>query len=101
MKKLLALFVLTLTFGAAALAVSAAPTAATLENGAVSRVQLRQILLGQNRRHGRWNRRNDNNNVRYETRTVYKGRKVYRDTYRITYKNGREKSKRISHVRIN
>ena|SRR5258708_239733 len=56
-----------------------------------------QILRGRHHRH-KWN--NNNTSVRYETRVVYKGNKTYRDTYRITWKNGKEKVKRVSHVRI-
>jgi len=60
-------------------------------------MQLSQILFPQRSRHGRWR---NNGNVRYETRTVHKGHKVYEDTYRITYKNGHEKRKRVERVRI-
>lgn len=60
--------------------------------------QLSQILFPRrNRRGGGW-RRGDR--VRYETVTVRKGHKLYRDTYKITFKNGREKRKRVEHVRI-
>jgi len=56
-----------------------------------------QILRG---RHHKHKLKNNNTSVRYETRIVYKGNKTYRDTYRITWKNGKEKVKRVSHVRI-
>ena len=68
---------------------------------APSETQLRQIILG---RHHRHHHKNNNNNKRVyiETRTVWKGRKEYEDTYRITIdKNGKRHEKRISHVRIN
>lgn len=67
----------------------------------------------QNRRDDRWNRRNERNNrgrwndrrgnynrVRYETINVRRGNKIYRETYRITYENGRVKRKRVNRVRI-
>jgi len=60
---------------------------------------LGQILGRRNRRQRRHDHDN-NGNVRYETRIVHKGNKTYRDTYRITWKNGKEKVKRVSHVRI-
>lgn len=52
------------------------------------------------RNNGRWDNRG-NNRVRYETRIVRSGRKVYRDTYRVSYERGRVKYKRISRTRIN
>ena len=52
----------------------------------------------------RWNDRRYGNSrrpvVRYETRVVRRGSKVYRETYRITYQNGRVKTKRVDRVRI-
>ncbi len=61
----------------------------------------------QDRRRGndrRWNDRRYGNSrrpvVRYETRIVRRGSKVYRETYRITYQNGRVKTKRVDRVRI-
>ena len=78
-------------FGAgASSAISAAPH---LTSG-----QVLGPILG--RRHHHNHNNNNHNNVRYETRIVYKGKKTYRDTYRITWKNGKEKVKRVSHVRI-
>jgi hypothetical protein len=68
--------------------------AATVARGSM---QLSQILFPTHSRHGRWGR---NGSVRYETRTVHKGHKVFEDTYRITYKNGHEKRKRVERVRI-
>lgn len=60
--------------------------------------QLSQILFPRrNRRRGGWGQ---GDRVRYETVTVRKGHKLYRDTYRITFKNGREKRKRVEHRRI-
>lgn len=64
-----------------------------------------------NRRDGRWDRRNDRNRgrrdnnrnynrVRYETITVRRGNKLYRETYRISWDNGRMKRKRVDRVRI-
>jgi len=86
---------------AGSLAVSAAPAAvgATAINIG-NRPQLGQILFPRNRRHRHNRRWNNNGNVRYETITERKGHKVYRDTYRITYKNGHEKRKRVERVRV-
>jgi hypothetical protein len=96
MKKILAIFTLATFVSLSAVAVKAASPVPA--NVSAPQIPIEQILLGRHH-HRRWNDRN-NRNVRYETRTVYKGNKIYRDTYRITYKNGREKTKRVSHVRI-
>ncbi|HTK27875.1 MAG TPA: hypothetical protein VL327_15020 [Pyrinomonadaceae bacterium] len=84
---------------AGSLAVSAAP-AALGATAIANRPQLGQILFPRNRRHRHNRRWNNNGNVRYETITERKGHKVYRDTYRITYKNGHEKRKRVERVRV-
>ena len=63
--------------------------------------QIDRILRQVTRRQRRYRKnRNKNNNVSYETRTVWKGRKEYRDTYRITWKNGIRHEKRVEHIRI-
>ena len=62
--------------------------------------QLGQVIFGGRHRHNRHHRWNNNGNVRYETITERRGHKVFRDTYRITYKNGHEKRKRVERVRV-
>lgn len=96
MKKVIVMLLITVSVGLGSIfARSVMENASSLAAGSV---QLRQIIRYP--RHRRvWNNRN-NGNVRYETRIVHKGRKTYRDTYRITWKNGREHVKRISRVRI-
>jgi hypothetical protein len=81
-------------------ATNAAPSAPATKALYSANTQLGQILFPRNRRHRHNRRGNQNGNVRYETVTVNRGRKIYRDTYRITYKNGHEKRKRVEHVRI-
>ena len=66
----------------------------------MANAQFGQILFPRKRRHRHDRRGNNNGNVRYETITVHKGHKIYRDTYRITYKNGHEKRKRVERVRV-
>ena len=61
-------------------------------------VQIRQVINSELRRHHHNNR---NERVFYETRNVWKGNKEYRDTYKITIKNGKRSEKRVSHKRIN
>lgn len=95
MKTKLACVLLFAIFIAGSITVSAASTAR-----GESRSQLGQVLFGRHHRHRHHHRRDNNGNVRYETMTVRKGHKIYRDTYRITYKNGREKRKRVEHVRV-
>jgi len=73
---------------------------ATAASAAPSEGQLRRIIFGLHHRHHHKN--NNNQRVYTETRTVWKGRKEYQDTYRITIdRNGKRHEKRISHVRIN
>ena len=59
-------------------------------------VQVRQIIDRELRR-----KHHRNNRETYETRIVWRGNKEYRDTYRITWKNGRRHEKRVNRVRIN
>ena len=54
---------------------------------------------GRNDRY-RYNARYNNSRVRYETRMVRRGNKLYRETYRVWWNNGRLKTKRVSRVRI-
>jgi hypothetical protein len=101
MKTKLLSVVISLIILAGSIAVSAAPKAAgDVAVNAGSRSQLGQILFPRNRQRRHNRRWNNNGNVRYETITERKGHKVYRDTYRITYKNGREKRKRVERVRV-
>jgi len=67
---------------------------------AESRSQLGQVIFDRHHRHRRHHRRDNNSDVRYETITERRGHKVFRDTYRITYKNGHEKRKRVERVRV-
>jgi hypothetical protein len=85
--------------------VAEARTGSTAAFSLTNSPQIQEIIRAERRRQRRRDRDRDRNwdrngNVRYETRIVHKGHKIYRDTYRITWKNGREKSKRVSHVRI-
>ncbi|CAN5349577.1 hypothetical protein BH10ACI2_BH10ACI2_14820 [soil metagenome] len=97
MKKILIVIIAATSIGLSSMAANASPAAPANVGGPV---QIDRVLRQIGRKHHR-NNRNNNNNVRFETRIVHKGNKTYRDTYRITYKNGKEKSKRVSHVRIN
>ena len=54
---------------------------------------------GRNDRY-RYNSRYNNSRVRYETRMVRRGNKLYRETYRVWWDNGRLKRKRVDRVRI-
>lgn len=98
-KFILSLFLGILMFGSVPMLATPSSPANKAPFAAAS-AQLGQILFPRNRRHRHHRRGNNNGNVRYETITVNRGRKVYRDTYRITYKNGREKRKRVEHVRV-
>ena len=97
MKKGIVILLITVSVGLGTVSARSAPeNSSSMESGSV---QIRRVIRFP--RHRRvWNNRN-NGYVRYETRIVYKGRKTYRDTYRITWKNGREHVKRVSRVRIN
>lgn len=53
------------------------------------------IRLGNQR-----NRRNQRATVRTYTRTVRQGRALYRETYRVTTRNGRSRTQLISRVRV-
>ncbi len=117
MKKLLTLSLFALIVGigtsveAKANDKSAAVVVAGVETGAQV---LEQTRYGRDRRWDdrrndrrwndrRWNDRRWNNSrpaVRYETRIVRRGNKVYRETYRVTYDRGRVKTKRVDRVRI-
>lgn len=98
MKKAIVMLLITVSLGLGTIYASSAPE--NTPNLASGSVQLRQIIRFP--RHRRvWNNNRGNGNVRYETRIVHKGRKTYRDTYRITWKYGREHVKRVSRVRIN
>src|SRR4029078_10998705 len=100
MKTKLAGLIIVAILTAGSLTISATPKTSS-EPEIRTNAQLGQILFPRNRRNHRKNRRwNNNGNVRYETVTVHKGHKIYRDTYRITYKNGHEKRKRVEHVRV-
>jgi len=92
MKRLISALILATTIGAGSVFVNAA-SARTANS-----MQVAQIVFGD--RHHRRHNRDRNGRTRYETRTVYKGRKVYEDTYKITYKNGHEKMKRVEHRRV-
>ena len=61
-------------------------------------VQIRQVINSELRRRHHNNR---NDRTFFETRNVWKGNKEYRDTYKITIKNGTRHEKRVSHKRIN
>ncbi|MEP6788066.1 MAG: hypothetical protein ABJB40_06530 [Acidobacteriota bacterium] len=98
MKRILVIAILAVSAGIAVFGAGARGANSPAPNYGKDQV-IDQILRGR-RHHRRWNSGNNNNNVRYETRVVHKGNKTYRDTYRITWKNGREKQKRVSHVRI-
>src|ERR1035437_3546837 len=103
MKRILILSVIVSAIGVSTLFGGTGTGSATaVQAYAAGSPQIDQILRRQIRRRNNRNGGGDNNNnVRYETRIVHKGRKVYRDTYRITYKrNGGEKVKRVSRVRI-
>ena len=54
---------------------------------------------GRNDRY-RYDSRYNNSRVRYETRMVRRGNKLYRETYRVWWDNGRMKTKRVDRVRI-
>ena len=98
MKRSISVILLAVLFSAGSVIVNADSGNRSASPAAASRsMQLSQILFPQRNRHGRWR---NNGNVRYETRTVRKGHKVFEDTYRITYKNGHEKRKRVERVRI-
>jgi hypothetical protein len=97
MKKAIVMLLITVSVGLGMIYARLAPENSS--NLASGSVQIRRVIRFP--RHRRvWNNRN-NSSVRYETRIVYKGRKTYSDTYRITWKNGREHLKRVSRVRIN
>ena len=99
MKRVLIIAILLASAGITAFGSDASRSRSAASHLSEAQVPIGQILGRRNRRHHR--RDNDNNgNVRYETRIVHKGNKTYRDTYRITWKNGKEKVKRVSHVRI-
>lgn len=101
MKTKLGILAIFAILAAGSLTISAAPSRAA--GNAIrdeSPAQLSQILFPRNHRHRNNRRRNNNGNARYETVTVRKGHKIYRDTFRITYKNGHEKRKRVEHVRV-
>lgn len=99
MKTKLAGLIIVAILTAGSLTISATPKTSS-EPAIRANAQLGQILFPRNRRHRNNRRWNNNGNVRYETVTVHKGHKIYRDTYRITYKNGHEKRKRVERVRI-
>jgi hypothetical protein len=99
MKRLATSLLIAVTLGLGSLSVSAGTGATAVTGTSASQMQWRQIL--RQRRWRPWIPRNNRNNaVRYETRIVHKGNKVYRDTYRITWKNGYEQVKRVDRVRI-
>ena len=102
MKKLLVLAVLAASMGFSVIGVEAGPNNAHSSNSAAAAgsVQIDRILrqISRRRRHFRNNR--NNTNVSYETRTVWKGNKEFRDVYRITWKNGVRHEKRVEHIRI-
>lgn len=96
MKKAIVMLLITVSVGIGTIYARSAPENSS--NLAAESIQIRRIIRFP--RHRRvWNNRN-NGTVRFETRIVHKGRKTYRDTYRITWKNGREHVKRVSRVRI-
>lgn len=99
MNRSISVIVLAVLLGAGSIAVNADAGRAIFASPTVlgNSMQISQILFPKHDRNGRWRR---NGSVRYETRTVRKGHKVYEDTYRITYKNGHEKQKRVERVRI-
>lgn len=82
--------------GVEAVASSSAPADNAFD---VKSPQIDRILRQVTRRRRQF-RNKGNNKVSYETRTVWKGNKEYRDTYRITWKNGFRHEKRIERVRI-
>jgi len=96
MKKILIVLIAAASIGLSAMVAEAGSAA----SANVAQAQIDRVLRQIGRKHRR-NNRNNNANVRFETRIVHKGNKTYRDIYRITFKNGKEKSKRVSHVRIN
>ena len=96
MRKVLLFSIVAASIGFASLGVEARPTGSP--NVLEQSRQIDQIIFGRHNR--RRHNRNNNDSIRYETRIVHKGNKTYRDTYRIEWKNGHEKTKRVSHVRI-
>jgi hypothetical protein len=99
MKRFVIFLMIAALLGFGSLGVSAGSNGTTAAGASASHLQWRQIF-----RQRRWRpwlpRHNRNTSVRYETRIVHKGNKVYRDTYRITWKNGYEQVKRVDRVRI-
>ncbi len=93
MKKLI---VLSLLLGAMVFTVPVAE--AKTSNAAVASDPQIRVRIGRNRGNNRYGRRV---RVVTQTRIVRDGRRVYRETYRITYlPNGRTRIKVISRVRI-
>jgi hypothetical protein len=98
MKRVLIIAILSVLAGISAFDADAFPARAAAPHMTAGQIRIDNIL-GRKHHHHKHNN-NNYNNVRYETSIVHKGNKTYRDTYRITWKNGKEKTKRISHVRI-
>ena len=97
MRKILLFTVILASMSFASIAVEAKTVGSASVDLALMKVQFGPVFQGWRR----WDNRNDRfRRERYETRTVRYGNKLYRDTYRITYKNGREYVKRIHHDRI-
>ena len=98
MKRVLIIAILSASAGITAFGSDASAARSTAPH--LTEGQVLGQILGRRHRHHRRHDNDNNGNVRYETRIVHKGNKTYRDTYRVTWKNGKEKVKRVSHVRI-
>ena len=95
MKKFLAL---SLLLGSIIFTVSSVEAKTTSENtkNAIEISAAQQGRYYQNRRY------NNQRTVRIVTRNVRQGRRIYRETYRVTYnyRNGRTRTQLISRVRV-
>lgn len=96
MRSKLAVLVIFAILTVGSLTVTAAPSSA----GSSESAQLGQVIFGGRHQRHHHRRRDSNGSVRYETITERRGHKIFRDTYRITYKNGHEKRKRVERVRV-
>jgi Ni/Co efflux regulator RcnB len=97
MKRVLIFVMIVASMGISVIGVEAKPNTVNAA-GSGAPQQIDRIIRQATRRRRHHN--NNNGNVTYETRTVWKGKKEYRDTYRITWKDGKRHEKRVSHVRI-
>ena len=102
MKRILIFSMIAASIGFSAIGVEGSSNTANATNNAFTApsAQIDRILRNVTKRQRRFRNNRNNNRVSYETRTVWKGRKEYRDTYRITWKNGVRHEKRVERVRI-